>query len=305
LPVTFNCTATGNSPPISGEREKMKRQEGFFTGVRKTKIYYQAWLPDGKTRAVLLIVHGGAEHSGRYMNVVNRFVPKGYAVYGFDHSGHGRSEGRRVHVHRFADFCETLGLYVDLVRGWQPDTPIYLIGHSMGGLISSVYLLNHQARLAGVVFSSPAVKLPDSIPLVAIFVANLFSELLPRLGLLSLQAAGTCRDPDVMQAYFDDPLVGYPGKMTARLEGELIKSMQRITAEAGKNTLPLLILQGGADPLVDPAGAQLLYETVSSTDKTIKVYKGLYHEVFNEPEHTQVLDDLETWLAARVFSHTD
>jgi alpha-beta hydrolase superfamily lysophospholipase len=102
-----------------------------------------------------------------------------------------------------------------------------------------------------------------------------------------------------MQAYFSDPLMGYPGKMTARLEGELIKTMQRITADAGKITLPILILQGGADPLVDPAGAQLLYEAVSSTDKTIKVYEGLYHEVFNEPEHTQVLDDVETWLAAR------
>jgi len=103
----------------------MKRQEGFFTGVRETEIYYQAWLPDGKPTAVLLIVHGLAEHSGRYNNVVNRFIPEGYAVYGFDHSGHGRSEGKRVHVHRFADFCETLGLYVDLVRGWQPETPIF------------------------------------------------------------------------------------------------------------------------------------------------------------------------------------
>lgn len=277
----------------------MKHQTGFFSDVRGTNIYYQAWLPEGEPRAVLLIVHGLAEHSGRYMNVVNTFVPKGYAVYGLDHSGHGKSGGKRVYVERFEDFSETLKIYFDMVCNWQPEKPIFLVGHSMGGLISSIYLLKYQAGLAGAALSSPAVKVSDSVSPVTIYVGKLFSTLLPGVGLTQLEAEGVSRDPAVVQAYINDPLVIYPGKMTARLMAELIRAMQRVTAEAGKIALPILIMQGGADRLVDPAGAQMLYDTVSSTDKTIKVYEGLYHEVFNEPEHQRVLDDVATWLEAR------
>jgi alpha-beta hydrolase superfamily lysophospholipase len=278
------------------KEERMKHQEGFFRGVQDTNIYYQSWLLEGDPRAVLLIAHGLAEHSGRYMNVVNHFVPLGYAVYGLDHFGHGKSNGKRVYVERFEDFIETLKIYFDMVRDWQPEKPIFLVGHSMGGLISSVYLLKYQAGLTGVVLSGPAMKVPDSLSPVIIFVGKMLSMLLPRVGLIQLEAEGVSRDPAVVQAYINDPLVVYPGKMTARLGAELIKAMQRITAEAWKITLPILILQGSADRLVDPAGAQMLYDTVSSTDKTLKIYDGLYHEVFNEPEHGQILSDVEAWL---------
>lgn len=278
----------------------MKHQEGFFTGVRGTDIYHQSWLPEGNPRAVLVIAHGLTEHSGRYMNVVNHFVPKGYAVYGLDHIGHGKSGGKRVYVERFEDFRENLNFYVDMVRNWQPETPIFLVGHSMGGLISTMYSLKYQHKLTGVVLSSPALKVPDKLSPAIIFVGKVISALLPETGLIPLQAEGTSRDPAVMQAYLDDPLVVYPGKMTARLAAELMKAMQRVSAEAGKMTLPILILQGDADRLVNPTGAQMLYDTVSSTDKTLKVYERLYHEVFNEPEHQQVLGDVETWLEAHL-----
>jgi acylglycerol lipase len=130
----------------------MKHQEGVFTGVRGAGLYYQCWLPEGEVRAVLLIVHGLAEHSGRYMNVVNRLVPLGYAVYGIDHIGHGRSEGRRLYVERFADYTEPLKTYFDMVQCWQPDKPVFLVGHSMGGLIGALHLLAHQKGLAGPFF---------------------------------------------------------------------------------------------------------------------------------------------------------
>jgi len=129
----------------------LKHQEGFFKGVRDANIYFQGWLPENEPRAVLLIVHGLAEHCGRYMNVVNHFVPLGYAVYGIDHLGHGKSDGKRVYVERFNDYTNTLKVYFDMIHGWQPDKPIFLVGHSMGGLISAVYLLDHQAELAGAV----------------------------------------------------------------------------------------------------------------------------------------------------------
>jgi alpha-beta hydrolase superfamily lysophospholipase len=277
----------------------MKHQEGTFKGIRDASIYYQCWLPEGKSKAVLLIVHGLAEHSGRYMNVVNHFVPLGYAVYALDHIGHGKSSGTRVYVERFEDYTDTLKTYFDMVRHWQPDQPIFLVGHSMGGLIGAVYLIDHQAELAGAVLSGPAGKMHDTVSPAVIFVGKVISVLMPKLGVIRLEAEGVSRDPAVVQAYVNDPLV-CRGKVTSRLSAELVKTMQRVTAEAAKITLPILILQGSADKLVDPKGAQMLYDTVSSVDKTIKIYDGFYHEVFNEPEHDQVLGDVRTWLEAHL-----
>jgi acylglycerol lipase len=279
----------------------MKHQEGFFTGVRDARIYYQYWLPKGEAKAVLLIAHGLAEHSGRYMNVVNHFVPLGYAVYGIDHLGHGKSDGTRVYVERFADYTDTLKRFFDMVRDWQPEGPIFLIGHSMGGLIGALYLLDHQAELTGAVLSGPAVKVAGGIPPAVVFAGKVLSVVLPTFGVMGLEADGVCRDPAVVKAYCNDPLV-CTGKITARWGAESFKAMRRIAADAGRITLPLLILQGGADRLVDPNGAQMLYAEVSSVDKTIKVYDGFYHEVFNEPEHDQVLRDVETWLEAHLGS---
>jgi alpha-beta hydrolase superfamily lysophospholipase len=277
----------------------MKHQEGVFRGVRGANIYYQSWLPEGEPKAVLLIVHGLAEHSGRYENVVNHFVPLGYAVCGIDHLGHGKSDGQRVYVKRFDDYTDTLKVYFDKVRGSQPGKPIFLVGHSMGGLIGAVYLLNHQAELAGAVLSGPAVKIPNNITSAMIFVGKILSALIPRSGLIGLEAEGVSRDPAVVQAYVNDPLV-YREKMTARLAAEMLQAMQTITDQAARITLPILIVQGSADRLVDPAGAQMLYDAVRSVDKEIKVYDGFYHEVFNEPEHDKVLRDVETWLEAHL-----
>jgi acylglycerol lipase len=279
----------------------MKHQEGSFTGVRDASIYYQCWLPEGEPKAVLLIVHGLAEHSGRYMNVVHHFVPLGYGVYGIDHLGHGKSDGKRVYVQRFEDYTDTLKIYFDMVRQWQPDLPIFLVGHSMGGLIGALYLLDHQAELTGAVLSGPCVKVPDNVSPATVLMGRLLSVLLPQVGLLGLEAEGVCRDPAVVEAYVSDPLV-HTGKTTARLAAELLKAMERITAEAARITLPLLLVQGSADKLVDPDGAQMLYDTVGSGDKEIEVYDGFYHEVFNEYEHSRVLGDIETWLEAHLGS---
>jgi acylglycerol lipase len=277
----------------------VKHQEGFFRGVREANIYFQSWLPEGEPRAALLLVHGLAEHSGRYGNVVNYLVPLGYAVYGMDHFGHGRSEGKRAHVERFDDYTNTLKSYLDMIRGWQPDKPIFLVGHSMGGLISAVYLLDHQAELAGAVLSGPAVKVPGNITSAKLLVNKMISALFPKFGLLALDTDGVSRDPSVVHAYVSDPLV-YRGKMTARLAAEMLKAMQTISGPATRITLPILIVQGSSDRLVDPAGAQMLYNGVSSVDKEIRIYDGFYHEVFNEPEHDKVLGDVEMWLEAHL-----
>ena len=276
----------------------MKHQEGFLKGVRDTRIYFQNWLPEDEPKALLLIVHGLAEHSGRYVNVVNHFVPLGYAVHGFDLPGHGKSDGTRVYVERFEDYTDTIKIYFDRIR---PGKPVFLVGHSMGGLIGAVYLLDHQRELAGAVLSGPAVKVPDKITPTIVVVGKILSALLPRFGLLGLEAEGVCRDPAVVQAYISDPLV-HKGKTTARLAAEMLKAMQHISAQVSKITLPIMIVQGSADRLVDPAGARMLYDTVSSAEKEIRIYEGFYHEVFNEPERERVLRDVERWIEAHLDS---
>jgi len=277
----------------------MNHTEGTFKSVRNTPIYYQAWLPEGDVKAVLFVVHGLGEHSGRYMNVVNHFVPLGYAVYGLDHIGHGKSEGAREWVERFEDYTDTLAIYYKMVKGWQPGKPIFLLGHSMGGLIASHYLLDYQADFKGAVISAPAIKISDSISKTTITMGKILSKVAPKMGLLALDANGVSRDPEVVRAYVNDPLV-FHGKTPARLAAEMLKAMQRVTTEVGTITLSFITIQGGEDKLVDPGGTQMLYDRASSKDKTIKVYEGLYHEVFNEPERAQVLKDVETWLEAHV-----
>jgi acylglycerol lipase len=279
----------------------VKTASGTLSGVRGSRIYTQSWLPDGPLRAALLLVHGLGEHRGRYQNVVDHLVPLGYAVYGIDHLGHGQSEGQREYVDRFTDYTHTLKIYFDQIRGLHPaPLPIFILGHSLGGLISTVYLLDHQSELSGAILAAPAVKAPASGARLTLLIlaGRLLSALAPRVGVRGFDAPAICRDPAVVTAYNHDPLV-FHGKMTARLASESLRAILRVRAEAPTIKLPLLILQGSADKLVDPTGTQELYDAVRSPDKTLKIYPGLYHEVFNEPEHDQVLDDVANWLAAR------
>ena len=277
----------------------MNHIEGKFKGIRDTLIYYQAWLPEEAPKAVLPIVHGLGEHSGRYLNVVEYFVPRGYVVYGMDQIGHGQSEGRREFVERFEDFSDTFQQYLEMIKQWQPGKPIFLLSHSIGGLIAAYFLLDHQAEFQGAIFSAPVVKVASHVTNLTVVAAKTLSVLAPTAGVLPVDPSTISRDPAVVKAYIEDPLV-FHAKTTARLSAEMLRALLRVSAETDKITLPFLAMQGGADRLVDPDGAQILYERASSKDKTLKIYDGLYHEIFNEPEHPQVLQDVEDWLAARV-----
>jgi acylglycerol lipase len=267
----------------------MKHQEGFFEGVRGSRIFHQSWTPKGDPKAVMLVVHGLAEHSGRYMNVVNHFVPKGYAVYGNDHLGHGKSDGTRVFVQ----------IFLSMVGGWQPGKPIFLVGHSMGGLVAPLFVLTHKPRIAGLILSAPLCKVPDHISPLLISMSKLLSSIIPKFGVEELDSEGVSRDPAVVRAYDEDPLV-YRGKTTARLAAELLKGMQRLQAEGSKIVMPALLMQGSMDKLVDPGDAQLLYDIITSSDKTLKIYPGLYHEIFNEPERDQVFADMQAWIEEHI-----
>lgn len=277
----------------------MQTVTGHFRGVRGLKIFHQAWLPKGEVRAVLLLVHGIGEHSGRHLNVVQHFVPRGYAIYALDHIGHGRSEGPRECVERFTDYTANLATFSGMVHSWQPDKPLFLLAHSLGGLIAAAHLLEHQSTYRGAVFSAPALKPGDSISPVAIAISKLLSVFAPHVGVSELKSHHLSRDPAVVQSYDADPLVHH-GRTKARLAAEVIKTMQRFEAAVGHLKLPFIVLQGDADQLVNPAGAQMLHAKASSADKSIKIYRGLYHELFNEPERNRVLADVEAWLAARL-----
>ena len=198
-------------------------------------------------------------------------------------------------MERFDDYTDSLTIFYNMVAEWQMDKPIFILGHSMGGLITSYYLLDHQEKFKGAVISAPAVKVGDSISQVTITMSKVLSKLTPKMGLLELDVNGISSDPDVVQAYINDPLV-FHEKNPARLGAELLSAMQQVTARAGEITLPVIIVQGGDDILVEPSGAQMLYDMASSEDKTLKIYDGLYHEVFNEPERDIVLKDVENWL---------
>jgi acylglycerol lipase len=277
----------------------MKHTEGTFKSVRDANIYYQGWLPDGEVKAVLFLVHGLGEHCCRYENHVNYFVPKGFAIYGLDHLGHGKSDGEQEVIERFSDYTDTLSLYYKMVKSWQPGKPIFIIGHSMGGLISCYYLLDHQEDFKGAILSAPAVKVGDNISSTTITMGKMLSVIAPKAGVLALDPTGISRDPEVVKAYVEDPLV-FHGKTPARLAAEMLKAMQSVTEEVEKITLPIIVVQGSEDKLVDPDGAQMLYDKAGSKDKTLKIYQGAYHEVHNEPERDIMFKDVETWLTSRL-----
>jgi len=277
----------------------MRHIEGTFESVRNLKVYHQAWFPEGEIKAVLFIVHGVGEYSARYTNVINRFVPLGYAVYGVDHIGHGKSEGEREMVSRFEDFIEPLITCRKMIAEAHPGVPVIIYGHSMGALITSFHLLDHQADFKAAIISAPPVKVPANISPLTVTLGKVISTIAPKMGLIGLDVHNLSHDKAVVDSYINDPLV-FHGKMPARLSAEMLRAMMRVTAEANKIKIPLFILQGSADHLVDPSGAQMLYEKASSADKTLKIYEGLYHEVHNEPEREMMFKDLEAWLEAHV-----
>ena len=277
----------------------MKRIEGEFSGYKNLNLYYQCWLPSNDPRAVLLVVHGLAEHSGRYANLVNHFLPKGYAVYGFDQRGHGRSQGPRGYVENFSYFINDLKTFLGVIRNKHHGVKIFIVGHRVGATIASAYAVSHQDEFDGLILSAATLKAGAGVSLGLIVVARVLSLLLPKVGLCVIDASSISRDQAVVDAYVNDPLV-YRGKIRIRLGTEIIKAMQVLPSQMPRIHLPILIMHGTADRLSDPKGSEILYNRVNSRDKTLNLYNGFFHEIFNEPGREQVFADVEAWLAAHV-----
>ena len=277
----------------------MQQKEGNFKSTGNFNLYWRCWLPDGQPKAVIVVAHGLGEHISRYDNLINHLVPRGYALYGLDHQGHGKSEGQRIYVDRFQVYLDDLKTFYDMVRKDNPNLKIFLLGHSMGGLIATAYTLQHQQELAGLIVSAPLLKAGDSVSGGTIMAARVLSAIAPRMGVQALDSTYLSRDKAVVEAYDKDPLV-YRGKITARLGSEMFSTMAKIEPQMSTITLPILIMQGSADKLVSQDGSKTLFAKAGSKDKTLKIYEGFYHEIFNEKERDKVFADLDPWLDSHV-----
>lgn len=273
-------------------------EEDTFVGVRGLRIHVRTWLPAGAPTGVVVVAHGYAEHSGRYAAVAERLVADGLAVRAADHRGHGLSEGKRTSVVRFGDYVDDLNAVIAQARARWPSLPHVLLGHSMGGLIALDLAVRSSDALDGLIVSAPAAC-PRDVSRLKLAVGRALSRVAPDTGVLRLPLDRISRDPAVVDAYNNDPLV-FRAPMRARLGAEMLDAMDRVDAGLPSLQVPLLVMQGTADGLVDPGCGPHVYERAGSTDKTLKMYDGLWHEIFNEPERDHVLADLIAWLRTRL-----
>jgi len=225
-------------------------------------------------------------------------VDRGFAVYALDHRGHGHSPGRRANIQRFGYVVEDLHALVRRAAAENPGLPVSLIGHSMGGAIALECALRHPQAQRQLVLSAPALASGEDVPPLKIALARLLSVLLPNAGALTLPAEALSRDPEVVRAYEEDPLV-YRGAIPARTLAELFKAMKSFPDSAPGLEVPVLVLHGTGDTVVPLAAVEGVLARLGPVDKTIHRYEGLYHEVFNEPERERVIADLLDWLDAR------
>jgi acylglycerol lipase len=280
-----------------------RHEQGHREAAPGRSVYWQAWLPGGPARAVVVIVHGIHEHSGRYAHVGSRLATAGFAVYAADHRGHGRSDGRRANIERMALIVDDLSSFVRFAAQRHTGLPVFMIGHSLGGLIALHWITDpratdHGVYLDGLIVSGPAVEVMVGSAL-ARRLAGVLSALVPDLRVAAIDADRISRDPEVVRAYRKDPLVDH-GRIKARTGAEILATMESLPARLPRLSVPLLLLHGTDDRICAPTSSTMVHDRVSSADKTLRRYQGLYHEVFNEPERDQILTDLISWLDQRL-----
>jgi alpha-beta hydrolase superfamily lysophospholipase len=275
------------------------RSEHSFDGVGGVRIVYDVWTPNTDPLGVVILAHGYAEHARRYDHVAQRLGEGGLITYALDHRGHGRSGGKRVYLKDMSEYTDDFHHLVGIATAAHPELKRVVLGHSMGGGIVFAYGVEHPDDYAAMVLSGPAVYAQDAVSPVMITVAKVIGSLLPGLPVENLPADAVSRDPEVVAAYEADPLVHH-GKLPAGIAKALIGVGESMPQRASALTAPLLVVHGGQDKLIPVAGSERLVECIGSADVHLKVYPELYHEVFNEPERAQVLDDVVSWIEVRL-----
>ena len=271
------------------------QESGFLAAQDGTRIYWQGWRPASEPRAFICIAHGVGEHIERYAHLASFLNEKGFAVFGCDHRGHGRSDGKRGHVLSFDEYIKDYKIFRDSVSSRFSGKKSCLLGHSLGGLIAVHYALAHPADFDCLVLSSAAVKVIIDANPVKIALGKFFSKVLPELTMGSgLDANMISRDKEVVKKYVNDPLVH--DRVSARWFTSFVAAIDQANARAGEIKLPALVMQSSEDKLVDPSGAREFFARLGSSDKTLQYWEGFYHEMFNETEKDKVYQFLLNWL---------
>jgi alpha-beta hydrolase superfamily lysophospholipase len=271
-----------------------KATQGTRNGKDGRTLHWREWNPSHAPRAVVAISHGYAEHSGRYANLAQDLVAAGYAACALDHHGHGLSEGKPVSVRRFDDYVDDFAAYVEDVRQRYP-APLFVLGHSMGGLIALRYVTRDHPQINGLIISATAAIRPDDVSSLTVAVGRFLSKVAPDAPVVALPLGRISHDAAVVRAYYDDPLV-HAQKMRARLGAEILDTIDRVEAALPDLVTPILILHGSDDAISPVASSHFVHDKVGSRDKTLKVYEGLWHEIFNEPERGDVINDVTGWM---------
>jgi len=281
---------------MSAESAGAVREETVKSGDRG--IFVRSWSPpSGGARAVVVLVHGFNSHSGYYVRTGEALAARGFAAYALDLRGRGRSDGDRFYIESMSEYVQDVATVVSLAKLRHPGLPTFLLGHSAGGVVSCLYVLEHQDEVAGFICESFAFQVPA--PDFAIAALKGLSHLAPHAHVLKLHNEDFSRDPAVVKAMNDDPLIANETQPT-RTVAELARADERLRTEFPSITLPLLILHGTADKATKPSGSQTFYDTAGSTDKTIELYQGHYHDLLNDIGREEVLADIVAWLEKRV-----
>jgi len=277
---------------------RVRHAEGWVRGRSGVRLFEQSWAPESP-KAVVVLVHGFAEHSSRHEAAAVHFARNGYAAQLFDLRGHGRSDGRRCYV---ADFDEYLDDTEDAARcaaeKWA-GRPVFLLAHSLGGLVASLFVLDERATPSGLVLSAAAVKLGKDYSTLKIVTSLIVGRVIPGLPMVRFRSESVSRDPRVVEGYQNDPLV-FHGRTPARTASEIVRATRRLASTAERLSVPLFVSHGSRDQVADIDGSRELHDRATSLDKTLRIYDGLWHEIMHEPEAELVLREMTDWMDSRV-----
>jgi len=280
------------------ERDNVEYRSGRFSGCDGTPLFYQAWLPRlSRPRAVLVNLHGLGDHSGLYPRLADHFPSREIGLYAYDMRGNGRSPGQRAYVRSWDDYRGDLQAFLELVRNWEPELPLFLLGNSLGGLVVLEYALLRPQGLAGVIAAAPPLG-RLGVPPVLMALGRAMSRIIPRFSLqVGMDLAGLARDPSVVESVLSDPFFHRRG--TARLSTEVTAAISRVQEGAARFSVPLLILHGSADRMVPPDGSREFFSKLRFPDRELREYPEAYHGLFADIGYQQVLADLEHWIDVR------
>jgi alpha-beta hydrolase superfamily lysophospholipase len=284
----------GRASASESNHTNIRRTESHLPGATGALLFRRSWIPRSAEQ-IIVLVHGYGEHSGRYEHTASDLAHAGFEVHAYDHQGHGRSGGARCHVRRFEHLLDDLEGFVTAVRADRTPLPVVVVGHSMGGLVVAAYASQRDPKIAGVVTSGAALSMPEDLPRARVIAAHVLRWFAPRLSLASqLDPEALSRDPEIVRAYLEDPLV--QRKITTALASEILSSMKRTTGAAAAVKVPMLLLHGEDDSVCPTAGSRDFFEQLTVTQRGLRTYPGLRHEIFNEPERAAVLEDLVGWI---------